>query len=117
MATYLKTTELSIDGARTLPREYYTSSDILAAKGTGSSSRRWLCIGREDQISNPGDYVLQAVGMDNVIVLRDKAGGVRGPSTTSAAIAAPGSAKSTRDGSPRPSSAPTTPGPTRSTAG
>ena len=29
VATFLKTTEISIDGARTLPREYYTSPGNL----------------------------------------------------------------------------------------
>ena len=77
MATYLKTTDLSTDGARTLPGEYYTSPDVLAQEMGRIFRRRWLCIGREDQIPNAGDYVLQAVGKDNVIVLRDKSGGVR----------------------------------------
>ena len=30
MATFLKTTEISIDGARTLPRRYYTSPEIFS---------------------------------------------------------------------------------------
>ena len=29
MATFLKTTEISIAGARTLPREYYTSPELF----------------------------------------------------------------------------------------
>ena len=117
MATFLKTTEISIDGARTLPREYYTSPEILDREMDRIFRRRWLCIGREDQIPNPGDYVLQAVGQDNVIVLRDKAGGVRGVTQRLPPPRHPALRRAHAAGSPRPSSAPTTPGPTRSTAG
>src|SRR5206468_4035985 len=77
VATFLKTTELSIDGAHTLPGEYYTSREIFGLEMDRIFLRRWLCIGREDVIPNPGDYVLQAVDKESVIVLRDKSGGVR----------------------------------------
>ena len=77
MAAFLKTTELSIDGAHTLPGEYYTSPDIYAQEVGRIFLRRWLCVGREDRIPHPGDYVLQGVGKASVIVLRDKSGGVR----------------------------------------
>ena len=42
-----------------------------------SSSQRWICVGREDRIANPGDYFLQEIGKESVIVLRDRAGGYR----------------------------------------
>jgi Rieske 2Fe-2S family protein len=77
VATFLKTTEISIDGAHTLPREYYTAPDIYAQEMERIFRGRWLCVGREDRIPGAGDYVVQAVGQDSVIVLRDKAGGVR----------------------------------------
>ncbi|HEY7636523.1 MAG TPA: aromatic ring-hydroxylating dioxygenase subunit alpha [Gemmatimonadales bacterium] len=77
MATFLKTTQISVDGARTLPGEYFTSQDIFAQEMERIFLRRWLCVGREDRIPNPGDYFVQEIGRESVIVLRDKAGGLR----------------------------------------
>ncbi|MGH7525077.1 MAG: aromatic ring-hydroxylating oxygenase subunit alpha [Gemmatimonadales bacterium] len=77
MATFLKTTEISIQGARTLPREYYTSPDIFAEETERIFYRRWLCVGREDRLPGAGDYFLQDVGKESIIVLRDRAGDFR----------------------------------------
>src|SRR5512134_2611220 len=77
LATFLKTTEISIHGARTLPREYFVSPDVMAEEMEKIFLQRWLCVGREDRIPNPGDWFVQEVGRESVIVLRDKAGGYR----------------------------------------
>jgi Rieske 2Fe-2S family protein len=77
VATFLKTTEISIGGARTLPREYFTSPDIFAQEMEKIFLGRWLCVGREDRISNPGAYFVQEIGTESVIVLRDRAGSIR----------------------------------------
>jgi len=78
VATFLKSTEIPIDNARTLPREYYTSPGILADEMERIFARRWLCVGRADRIPNPGDYFLQEVGRESIIVFRDRSGGFRG---------------------------------------
>ena len=77
MATFFKTTEISIQGARTLPREYFVSPDLLAEEMEKIFLQRWLCVGREDRIPDPGDWFVQEVGTESVIVLRDRAGGYR----------------------------------------
>ena len=77
MSQFLKTTQIAIDGARTLPRKYYVAPEIFAEEGEKIFTRRWLCIGREDRIAAPGDYVLQQVGSESIIVLRDQGGTVR----------------------------------------
>jgi Rieske 2Fe-2S family protein len=74
---FLKTTEIPIHGARTLPRRYYVAPEILAEESERIFSRRWLCVGREDRIANAGDYFLQPVGNESIIVLRDQAGTMR----------------------------------------
>ncbi len=76
--TFIHSTRIPIDGARTLPREFYASSEIYAAEVQKISFRRWLCVGRSDEIPNPGDYVLRQLGDAGVLILRDKAGRVRG---------------------------------------
>jgi len=77
VSQFLKTTQIAIDGARTLPRKYYVAPEIFAEEGEKIFTRRWLCVGREDRIAAPGDYVLQQVGTESIIVLRDQDGVVR----------------------------------------
>ena len=72
MTTFIKPTEIPIDGAHTLPREYFTSPDILAQELERIFFRRWLCVGREDRIPKPGDYFLQEIGKESIIVLHDQ---------------------------------------------
>ncbi|HEX6533405.1 MAG TPA: aromatic ring-hydroxylating dioxygenase subunit alpha [Gemmatimonadaceae bacterium] len=77
MATFLKTTDIPTAGARTLPREYYVAPEIFAEESEKIFAGRWLCAGREDRIARPGDYVLQEVGGESVIITRDHAGALR----------------------------------------
>jgi glycine betaine catabolism A len=77
VTSFLKTTAIAIDGARTLPRRYYVSPEIFQEESERIFSQRWLCAGREDRIPNPGDYFLQQVGLESIIVLRDRSGSLR----------------------------------------
>jgi Rieske 2Fe-2S family protein len=77
MAAYLKTTQIPLAGARTLPGHYFKSPAIFAEEAERIFARRWLCVGREAQVAHPGDYVVQRVGEESVILLRDRAGGLR----------------------------------------
>ena len=74
MTQFLKTTQIAIDGAKTLPRRYYVEPGIFAEEHERIFTRRWLCVGREDRIPSPGDYFLQPVGKESIIILRDRAG-------------------------------------------
>jgi phenylpropionate dioxygenase-like ring-hydroxylating dioxygenase large terminal subunit len=74
---FLKTTQIAIDGAKTLPRHYYVAPEVFQEEGERIFARRWLCVGREDRIAAPGDYFLQQVGTESIIILRDRAGTVR----------------------------------------
>ena len=77
MSQFLKTTQIAVNGARTLPGRYYVAPEILAHEFDRIFTQRWLCVGREDQIARPGDYFLQPVGNESIIVLRDRSGTVR----------------------------------------
>ena len=77
MTQFLKTTQIAIDGAKTLPRRYYVDPEIFAEEHERIFTRRWLCVGREDRIPSPGDYFLQPIGKESIIVLRDRAGVLR----------------------------------------
>lgn len=75
--TFVHSTRIPIHGAKTLPREYYASEDIYAAEVRRIFYRRWLCVGRVDEVPHPGDYVARQIGDAGVIILRDKAGHLR----------------------------------------
>jgi Rieske 2Fe-2S family protein len=77
VATYLSTTQIPIAGAKTLPRRYYTSPELFAEEHERIFTRRWLCLGRDERLAAPGDYFLQQVGSESVIVLRDRGGTLR----------------------------------------
>jgi glycine betaine catabolism A len=76
-STFVHSTRIPIDGAKTLPREYYASAEIYQAELERIFAARWLCVGRSDEIAKPGDYVVRQVGDAGVIVLRDQSGRVR----------------------------------------
>lgn len=71
MTKFHKTASTFIQRAKTLPGKYYTSDEIFAQECDRIFATRWLCVGREEQIPNPGDYFLQDIGGESLIVLRD----------------------------------------------
>ena len=77
MATFVKRNQINIDGQTTLPREYFSSPELFAEELEKIFNRRWLCVGRADRLSNPGDYFVQDIGRESVIVLKDEGGTFR----------------------------------------
>ena len=77
MPAFLKAEEIPLRGATTLPGRYYTSPEVFADEMERLFARRWLCVGREDEIAGPGDFVLRSVLGESIIVLRDRSGVVR----------------------------------------
>ncbi len=77
MATFVKATETYRQGARTLPGHYYTSPEVYGEETERIFTRRWICVGRADGIPHPGDYFLQTIGGESIIVVRDQAGAPR----------------------------------------
>ncbi len=64
-------------GALTLPQRYYTSPEIFAAEVESIFSRRWLCVGRADQIARPGEYFLAELFGESLIVVRGADSAIR----------------------------------------
>lgn len=73
---FLETRRSYRQGARTLPRRYYTDPGIFADEAERIFSRSWVCVGREEEIARAGDYLLAAVAGESLIVVRDDAGDV-----------------------------------------
>lgn len=58
----------------TLPRQYFTSETVFRDEIERIFYERWICVGRADKIARPGDYFIQTVGNENMIIVRDEAG-------------------------------------------
>jgi Rieske 2Fe-2S family protein len=77
VTTFLKTTSLSTQGAVTLPQRDYMSMAVFREEQEHIFASRWLCIGREEQVATPGRYMLVEIGLESLIVVRDRKGTVR----------------------------------------
>src|SRR5256886_1180756 len=75
--TRLKTSGTSAP-AKSLPQKYFVSPNIFAKEQAEIFSKEWLLVGHQSQIRDAGDYVVQQVIGESLIVIRDKSGEVRG---------------------------------------
>lgn len=78
MTAFLKTAESHQPGARTLPQQYFTSPAIFAREKEAIFARQWLCVGHQQQLPQGGDFFLQEILGESLIVLRDHGGAIRG---------------------------------------
>src|SRR5438128_1445127 len=58
----------------TLPRAYYQSEETYRQEIERIFYERWLCIGRADQIPEPGDFFVQTVGDESLLIVRGQDG-------------------------------------------
>ena len=56
----------------------YQDEGVLRTEFDRFYYRNWLLVGREEQIPKTGDYLTRTVGSEDIILLRDKQGEVRG---------------------------------------
>jgi Rieske 2Fe-2S family protein len=64
-------------GATPLPGSYYRSESHFQTEIERIFFEQWVYVGRAEQIPNPGDYFLQPLGGESLIIVRDLAGQVR----------------------------------------
>jgi len=78
MPAFRKTAETFTAGAKTLPQNYLISPEVFAKEQKRILSTQWLCVGHQGQLAKPGDYFVQEVVGEGLIILRDRKGGARG---------------------------------------
>jgi Rieske 2Fe-2S family protein len=59
---------------RTLHRDFYFSEQIFQLERERIFWREWFCAGREEDIPNPGDYLVLEVAGEGVLVVRTREG-------------------------------------------
>jgi glycine betaine catabolism A len=73
-----KTTGVITSGAKSLPQKYFVSPEIFAKEQAEIFSKEWLLVGHQSQIAKAGDYIIQQVNGESLIVIRGKNGSVHG---------------------------------------
>jgi choline monooxygenase len=69
-----KQTMLPRAKAHQMPGRLYTSPEIFAAEKEHIFMKTWLCVGREEQVADPGDYMTGEVLTEPYIIARSKTG-------------------------------------------
>ena len=62
---------------KTLPARYYTDPQVFRSEVETFFCQMWICAGRAEQVSNPGDYFLREVAGESIIVTRHSGGNLR----------------------------------------
>ena len=87
MAREIKTTEeirddfarllRPLERAESLPAYYYHSDDILARETKEIFLKEWMCVGRSDEVPEPGDYFTLKLLGEPLVVCRDHNGDIQ----------------------------------------
>jgi len=59
---------------KSLPSSYYHSAEIFALEKERIFCREWFCAAREEQLAQPGDYLVLDIASESVLVVRTKEG-------------------------------------------
>jgi len=65
-------------GAKTLPRPHFASPEVFAEEQERIFANSWVLGGHQSQIPAAGDYIVQRVNGESLIVIRDKSGAIHG---------------------------------------
>src|SRR5512137_366638 len=75
MAIVKKKTESVLQ--KSLPSSYYLSEETYKREVERIFCREWFCAGREEQLQNPGDFLVLDVAGESVLVVRTKSGEIK----------------------------------------
>ncbi len=75
---FRRTVESFSAGAKTLPQPYFVSAEVFAKEQATIFSAEWVYVGHQSQIAASGDYFVQEVAGESLIVVRDQQGTIRG---------------------------------------
>jgi glycine betaine catabolism A len=67
-----------LGSGRTPDGRVYWDPQVLATELDRFFYRNWLCVGREEQLRAAGDFITRPVGRENMLIVRDSGGGLRG---------------------------------------
>ena len=76
-ASFRKTTETFVAGAKTLPQRYFVSDDVLVQERRQIFASRWVLVAHQSELPNLGDYLLASVAGESLIIIRDQGAAIR----------------------------------------
>jgi len=76
-ATLQRYAALPYEQAWSMPREFYTSSDVLALEREQLFMREWVCAGRAEELSRPSDFMSFQIGDEPVLLMHGDDGVIR----------------------------------------
>ncbi|MEK9893152.1 MAG: Rieske 2Fe-2S domain-containing protein, partial [Pseudomonadales bacterium] len=60
-----------------IPGYRYTSREFFEQEWEGMWTKVWLLLGREAELPNPGDWQMEEVGPEEILMVRQKDGSVK----------------------------------------
>jgi phenylpropionate dioxygenase-like ring-hydroxylating dioxygenase large terminal subunit len=63
---------------KSLPRSHYLSEEVYAREREQIFFTEWFCIGREETLSKPGDFIVLDVCGESILVVRTRSGELAG---------------------------------------
>lgn len=75
---FRKTADTFAPGATTLPQRYFVSPEVFAEEQAVIFSAHWVLVGHQSQIEKAGDYFVQEVAGESLIIARDRQGAIHG---------------------------------------
>ena len=86
--TKIRNDEVEWEPRPTLGSADYTASRSRTRSGSAIWWGDWVCVGRTEEVPNPGDYIVRDIAGESVFITRNDGGRAARRSTTSAATAA-----------------------------
>jgi glycine betaine catabolism A len=74
LTAFRRAADNSSETAKSLPQKYFVAPEIFGEEQDKIFSRNWLLVGHQSQVANAGDYIVQQVNGESLIVIRDKIG-------------------------------------------
>ena len=65
------------DAARTMPAAFYTDPDFAALEAEHLFRREWQCVGRVEEVSEPGQYMTYRLGDEALVIVHGEDGRIR----------------------------------------
>src|ERR1700736_7086835 len=62
---------------KSLPSSYYRSEETFSREKERIFFTEWFCAGREEQLPNPGDYLVLDIVGESILVVRTKDGSLK----------------------------------------
>jgi len=76
-AALQRTAELSYDRAWSMPSAFYTDPGVLALERDRLFMREWICIGRREELAQPGDFMALEICDEPVVAVHGLDGRIR----------------------------------------